>query len=631
MLSHNVSTNNLTNISQIKIELLKYLQYHNYSSITSISIQILRSQLKLYPYYSSYITQDVIFKEMINLLNNDCYIVRFETLDIMVNNLSIIINFSKPLIPVLEVLLCDPNKYISSNAIIILLKLSTENEIDRIIKSLMSNKLEIKDSFKIQVNNMLTEKSLQYPSKIDTILFYLTSKLRDDGSLIFKSNILDNIEEILPQTKEIDKHILQLCEFIEDSEYPQLSCKVIGLLGRNCKKLYEQIIRVLFNRLMLENALVRYTVINTFVSIAKQLPSQSNDILNIINYVQDDPDDLVRDRISVAKTELNDENCEINFDKIPQLDNLYRYPQQIFSNLTKSIENNDESNIIDCINDISVQAGDFQSQEQSFQATTGPTAADISTIIPENLLDYIGRQLNELSTHNLTDSDAECNVSVNIQLYERALLLEFDVLNTMKNIEIMNVQIELRKLDTNVLYHSENIQSISINKLEKYYILLDLNQEKTDSYQLRFSPKISFTLKSTHDMFEDENILNEFNISDSIFFAPLKIDEKEFNHFWNEFPFTKTEKFSLGKVGLHKAVSIIIDITNTFPILNSDDIKSTTNHKLYICGKHVFTNQVVLLECLLAITRDESTIIKVTAKSTNAEIINTIIDILENY
>merc|ERR1719388_241180 len=132
----------------------------------------------------------------------------------------------------IEPLLTDQNRNTATLALTTLLKTGHESNVERLIKQITSFMSDISDVFKIEVVRAVKGLCLQYPSKYKTLMSFLSTNLREDGTADFKRDLVDALVIIIsqvPAAREVG--LLHLCEFIEDCEYPNLCTRILGFLG----------------------------------------------------------------------------------------------------------------------------------------------------------------------------------------------------------------------------------------------------------------------------------------------------------------------------------------------------------------------------------------------------------------
>ncbi|PFH37395.1 putative coatomer gamma 2-subunit protein [Besnoitia besnoiti] len=199
----------------------------------------------------------------------------------------------------LEPLLTDPNRSIATAALTTLLKTGHESGVERLTKQISSFTSEVSDAFKVDIVRAVLQLCLTYPNKHATLTNFLASNLREEGSVELKTCAVDALMTVvrsIPQAQELG--LLQLCEFIEDCEYAVLCTKILAFLGEQAATTAtpSKFIRFIYNRLILENAVVRAAGVDALTKIALQCPSLRGDVLVLLEGCLSDNDDEVRDR-----------------------------------------------------------------------------------------------------------------------------------------------------------------------------------------------------------------------------------------------------------------------------------------------------------------------------------------------
>merc|ERR1719161_1880275 len=202
----------------------------------------------------------------------------------------------------MEPLLSDSNRNTATLALTTLLKTGHESNVERLVKQITSFMSDISDVFKIEVVRAVKGLCLQYPSKYKTLMAFLATNLREDGTADFKKDLVEALIAIIGQVPAArEGGLSHLCEFIEDCEYPNLCVRILGFLGEEvpCTSQPSKYIRFIYNRLILENALVRAAAVDALTKIAMKCQALRKDILVLLQFGQNDNDDEVRDRISL--------------------------------------------------------------------------------------------------------------------------------------------------------------------------------------------------------------------------------------------------------------------------------------------------------------------------------------------
>merc|ERR1719343_409717 len=139
---------------------------------------------------------------------------------------------------------------------------------------------------------------------------FLSSNLREDGSADFKTDIVDALLLMISKVPAArESGLFHLCEFIEDCEYPNLCTRILGFLGEEVPSVPQpsKYIRFIYNRLILENALVRASAVDALAKIAMKCSALRKDVLLLLRFGENDHDDEVRDRIGLYTSVL--ESC----------------------------------------------------------------------------------------------------------------------------------------------------------------------------------------------------------------------------------------------------------------------------------------------------------------------------------
>ncbi len=137
----------------------------------------------------------------------------------------------------LEHLITDPNRTIATLAITALLKTGVEANVERLMKSITSFMSEISDDFKIVLVDAIKSLCLKFPAKYQVMMQFLSSSLREEGGFKYKKAIVDSMMAIISEVKEAkESGMEQFCEYIEDCEFPELSIRILTLLGDEGQK-----------------------------------------------------------------------------------------------------------------------------------------------------------------------------------------------------------------------------------------------------------------------------------------------------------------------------------------------------------------------------------------------------------
>jgi len=111
---------------------------------------------------------------------------------------------------------------------------------------------------------------------------------------------------------------MHLCEFIEDCEYNNLAVRILYLLGVEGPQTKKptKYIRYIYNRVVLENAVVRAAAVTALAKfgVAKGADaSVKSSIKVLLTRCLDDPEDEVRDRAALNLKLMENEQAAAKF------------------------------------------------------------------------------------------------------------------------------------------------------------------------------------------------------------------------------------------------------------------------------------------------------------------------------
>lgn len=89
-----------------------------------------------------------------------------------------------------------------------------------------------------------------------------------------------------------------LCEYIEDCEFPSLLTRVLSLIGEEGPHMKQpgKYIRFIYNRIVLENEVVRAAAVSTLAKFGLRCDALRAKVIALLRRSINDSDDEVRDR-----------------------------------------------------------------------------------------------------------------------------------------------------------------------------------------------------------------------------------------------------------------------------------------------------------------------------------------------
>ena len=206
--------------------------------------------------------------------------------------------------PDIEALVSNTNRSIATFAITTLLKTGNEASVDRLMKQISGFMAEITDEFKITIVEAIRTLCMKFPSKQAGMLTFLSGILRDEGGYEFKRAVVESMFDLIkfvPGSKE--ETLSHLCEFIEDCEFTKLAVRILHLIGVEGPKTPQptKYIRYIYNRVVLENALVRAAAVTALAKfgVGQKDPEVKKSVTVLLTRCLDDTDDEVRDRAAL--------------------------------------------------------------------------------------------------------------------------------------------------------------------------------------------------------------------------------------------------------------------------------------------------------------------------------------------
>jgi coatomer protein complex subunit gamma len=215
--------------------------------------------------------------------------------------------------PDIELLISNSNRSIATFAITTLLKTGNEASVDRLMKQISGFMSEITDEFKITIVEAIRTLCLKFPSKQAGMLQFLSGILRDEGGYEFKRAVVESMFDLIkfvPDSKE--EALAHLCEFIEDCEFTKLAVRILHLLGLEGPKTSQptKYIRYIYNRVVLENAIVRAAAVTALAKfgVGQKDPEVKRSVDVLLTRCLDDVDDEVRDRAALNLRLMHEED-----------------------------------------------------------------------------------------------------------------------------------------------------------------------------------------------------------------------------------------------------------------------------------------------------------------------------------
>jgi len=550
----------------------------------------------------------------------------------------------------MESIVSDPNRAIATLAITTLLKTGNEGSFDRLMKQISSFMSEIGDELKIVVVKSIREHCVKYPQKHRGMVSFLATFLREEGGFDFKKSIVDSIVDLMaaiPDTTETS--LLHLCEFIEDCEFSELIVQILHLIGTHGPNTTapSRYIRFVFNRVILENALVRAAAVSTLGSFAMRVPELRPSVTVLIRRSLSDDDDEVRDRAAGIISAFNDVAAD-------QLRFVVDEPMPMsFAQLERSVSafiahgsSSGASSLtfatLPIIEDAYIApVAPARSQKKKVVAAKAE-ASDVEGAavkdpaaelykVPE--MANLGRAFRSTKEKALTENEMEYVVSVTKHIFDQHVVLQFSILNTVDEQRLADVTINV-EVDNDEAYEVESTIPAAIAKYGEpsncYVVLKRLSEPSATDIRCQMNFKVesvdrnSGEVDNPGDGYDEEYPLEDAEISVGDFMAKRSLGD--FRRSWEQMDSEPEvrEQFALQFKKLEDAVNAVVEllgmqaVDGTGSVPTGDGSKRT--HTLHLSG--VFTGSVqVLARAQLQIDEQVSgVVLKIAVRSPSQDI-----------
>ncbi|KAK9777329.1 putative Adaptin N terminal region-domain-containing protein [Seiridium cardinale] len=539
--------------------------------------------------------------------------------------------------PDIELLISNSNRSIATFAITTLLKTGNEASVDRLMKQISGFMSEITDEFKITIVEAIRTLCLKFPSKQAGMLAFLSGILRDEGGYEFKRAVVESMFDLIkfvPESKE--DALAHLCEFIEDCEFTKLAVRILHLLGLEGPKTSQptKYIRYIYNRVVLENAIVRAAAVTALAKfgVGQKDPEVKRSVNVLLTRCLDDVDDEVRDRaaLNLRLMHEEDETAE-RFIKNENMFSLPYFEHQLVMYVTSDDKSTfDASFDISSIPIVTREQADAEDRTKKLTASTpslkppkaGPTKAAATGAeaqasaaaaqqkysqelmsIPE--LKEFGAVLKSSPVIELTEAETEYVVSVVKHLFKEHVVLQYEVKNTLpatvlENVSVVAVPAEEEELEEVFILQAEKLPT---DEPGKVYVAFKKVNGEASMPTSTFSNVLKFTSKeidpSTNEPeetgYDDEYEIGDFDLAGSDYVIPAFAGN--FAHIWEQVGASGEEaEETLQLSGINSIADATEQLAKTLslqPLEGTDVPVNQTTHQLKLLGKTVNGGRVV--------------------------------------
>jgi coatomer protein complex subunit gamma len=519
---------------------------------------------------------------------------------------------------------------------------------------------------------------------------FLANFLREEGGFDFKKAIVDAIVTLIcaiPETKE--SSLFHLCEFIEDCEFTALSTQILHLVGSLAPTTTApaRYIRFVYNRVILENAVVRAGAVTALSKFAAKLPILRASVSVLLRRSLRDEDDEVRDRATFALRLLGDDLESVLSGETSSPDNMgAEVLDDIGSdNETLSLQPSHSGPIIMSNEEIhlllepfplafpnlSLALKKFEAEHGCEQSTRVLTMATLPIVedtrpatqskVPSATLnpstrEYPAEELYKVpelaglgpvflstASNELTEVETEYVVSYVKHVMDDYVVLEFAITNTIVDQLLVDACVTLETADDGVY---TVVRSIAVPEMRcgieaRCWLVLKRNKAPGHSISAQFVAELKFRvieidpvsgdIEGDEDGFPEEYPLEDVELSTADFIR--KVTDADFRSTWESLGLSGEvlEKFGLQFKDLNSATAAVIDCLGMEPQGSEQSasiLHKKGQHSINLAG--VFVGGVrVLARAQLQLDEQTGCILKLAVRSPSLEVSRLIADCIK--
>ena len=194
------------------------------------------------------------------------------------------------------------NASLKAQAFSIYLKISkslSSTRLEKMFKTFTDQYSSFKEEFKREVIVISRSISRQDPSKLKLYFNFFSNLIKLEANFATKDELVECIIWFVHYDKELKRNaIFCLADYIEDCEFDKIKTKILHVLGKEGGHIASssQLIRLIYNRIILENPVVRCAAISALGEIANADNESRVNVLNLIKRSLNDADHEVRER-----------------------------------------------------------------------------------------------------------------------------------------------------------------------------------------------------------------------------------------------------------------------------------------------------------------------------------------------
>ncbi|KAK8234151.1 adaptin N terminal region-domain-containing protein [Phyllosticta capitalensis] len=543
----------------------------------------------------------------------------------------------------------SPNKDIGSFATTTLLKIAGESDVDSLMKDVGSLMATASNDFKVIMVEAVTALCLKFSNKKTVLAKFLGDYLKDEGSFEFKRAMVEGMFDLvrsIPETKE--DVLLQLCEFIEDCEYPGLTIRVLHVVGSEGPSVKRPTlyIRYIYNRLVLENALVRAAAVTALskFGVGQKDPELKRSVHVLLSRSLDDDDDEVRDRAALSLRLMDDED-----ESAPELirnDSMFslaefedRLAMYVSAEDRETFKEPFDLSIVPVVSREKARseirtkkllgntpvpktrAPESKPSVQRGADALASSAAATSTYMKEMQsypdLAACGNLLKSSPVIELTEPNTEYVVTAVKHIFMEHIVVQYNITNTLDDHALVDVTVEVTPQDGSDLEEGYvySVPELRTQQSGAVYVRFKKANGAEGFVSDNLTNVLQFTLKEVdqEDGYQDEYPVEDLTLNVADFVIPAYAGS--FDHVWGQsYADEDTQTLQLSLTKIQDAVDQIPAALSLQPLDGTDIAASKSRHELKLFGKTVMGGKVAADVNIVRLSEGEFAI-KISAKS----------------
>lgn len=497
---------------------------------------------------------------------------------------------------------------------------------------------EITDEFKVTIVEAVRTLALKFKAKQAGFLAFLSGILRDEGGYEFKRAVVEAIMDLIrfvPEAKE--DALATLCEFIEDCEFTKLAVRILFVLGREGPSTPHptKYIRYIYNRVVLENAIVRAAATSALAKFGVGQKDQEikKSVHVLLSRCLDDVDDEVRDRAAL-NLRLMDQDDDLALSFVRN-DSMYSLPT-LEHQLTMYVSSDSKETFTDAFDITKIptvsreqaDAADLSKKTegstpilkapsaQKTPAKSGAEAAASATAATQKYAEEL-QKIPELAAHGgllkssavveLTESETEYVVTAVKHIFKDHVVLQYDVKNTLPDTVLLDVEMVVAPEEDDIGLEEDFIipaAELKTNEPGTIYVSFKRLETESQFIAASFTNTLKFVSKeidpSTGEPEDGEGYPDEYQVEDldlngADYVVPAYAGS--FDNVWeqsNSDSATETLQLSNMK-SISDATEQLIKTLSLQPLEGTDVPLSQSTHTLKLYGKTVSNGKVAAM------------------------------------